>query len=473
VKKLDMEAKDRLDWSTTGEDASATSTLCQYLVDATYESLPQDVRKLAKLCILDSIGCAVGGSTLARSHILLATFQAMRGNDDAVVLGTDQRLPVLHAAYLNSHFANALDFDDTQLGHPGATVIPSALAVGQHLKVTGEEFILATVLGYEVGLRVGSAIKPSVERWRQVAASSTHQTMGAVAVACKLMGLSLEQTVMAMGLSGANAPVPAIRKFGTLDGGNISWLKNNYAAATWAGILGAQLAEQGFVGPGSILDGDRGFWIMAGSDRCDFDKFTSGLGSEFQIRQVSFKPYPCCRYLHPAIDGVRAICVEQSLDPRQIRRIEIGSVSHVRTFMNRRPLEPLDGQFSLPYAVAMAAIGIPPGYDWYSSITFANPIVTDLADKVHFAVDPGAEALFAQGSPFQTVVKISTDSATYQQRVDQPLGHPRNPLSLDALQGKFHSLVDPVWGKSRATLILERISHLEECSDISALLAES
>lgn len=453
--------------------AAVTAQLCEYVVEAGYEAVPDDVRELAKLCVLDSVACMVGGSTLAPSRIASDLFAEMGGVPEATIFGTDRRLPVLHAAYLNSASANALDFDDTASGHPGATVIPPALAIAEKQRSSGRQLLLAIVLGYEVGLRVVSAIQPSPERWRQVSSSATPQTFGAVTVASKLLGLTRDQTQIAFGLAGSSAPVPSIRKFGTRDGGPISWLKNNYGASSWSGVLAGQLAARDFIGPKTILDGAHGFWIMAGSDECDFDEFTTGLGDEYRIREVSFKPYSCCRYFHAAADAVRLICSEAQLDVDEIREIRVASIAHLTTFTNSRPLNPFDIEFSLPYALALTALGVPPGYVWLSSETLNDPQVAALARKVHVVVDSDAEQRFAVGRPYETTVTISTESEQFEKRIGVALGHPRNPLTPDALHTKFHALVDPVWGEARASALLEGIAQLETCEDVSALFRET
>jgi len=447
---------------------SLTLDLCQFLADAEFSSLSAEVRQRAKLAILDSVACAVGGSVQEPSRILEEVMASMGGPGHSTVLGTRRRLPVLAATHVNSAHANALDFDDTELGHPGATVVPPALAVGEYAHSSGQELLLAIVLGYEVGLRVGSAIRPTAGRWRQVAGSSTYQVFGAVASASKLLHLDHNQTAHAFGLAGSSGPVPAIRKFGSQDGGGISWLKNNYGVAGWQGVLAAELARKGFRGPETILDGERGFWVMAGSDCFEPLELTRDLGSDWRIMRVSFKPYPCCRFLHAAVDGVRSILSEHDLGPGEIDEITVASVSHVGTFMNR-PLEPLDGQFSLPHVLALTALGVPPGLRWLSSEVLHDAQAAALAGKVRFVLDPEAEAHFVRREPYETTVRITTGDARYEARVRQPSGHPANPLSPGALSHKYYDLVNPVWGEERAAELFERVSRLEECADVASL----
>jgi 2-methylcitrate dehydratase PrpD len=457
----------------TTELNSVTFSICHYLVNAQFSSIPEQVREIVKIHILDSIACMVGGSTLIPSQIAFNLIQSMGGKAEATVLGTNRKLPLLLSCYLNSFFANALDFDDTEFGHPGATIIPPALSIGEKMHVDGRKLILAILLGYEISLRIVSAIKPSQERWRKVAASSTPQIFGSVTVASKLLDLDVDKTRVAFGLAGSNAPVPAIRKFGTRDGGSISWLKNNYGFSSFGGVLAAQLASEGFIGPQTILDGERGFWIMAGSDQCNFNEMINDLGIDYRIKRVSFKPYTCCRFFHAAIDGVCQIISEFRLDINQINKIQITSVSQLLTFMNYKPTDPIDIQFSLPFSIALSALNIAPGYSWFRPENLADSRIINLAQRVSLAIDEMAESLAMQGKPYETIVTIVSDSKTYQKRIGPPLGHPTNPLNIDSLLTKFHSLVDPILGEVKATNIYYKISKLETCHDISNLFSDT
>src|SRR5207249_1913960 len=190
-----------------------------------------------KWLILDHVGCALGGS-LTPLGLAASAVACADGGSAATVVGTRHRAGPGPAAFANAMAANALDYDDTgATGHPGATVIPAAVA------------------------------------------------------GARLLGLDTEATLCALGLAGAFASLPHDGKIGWEEG-RISWVKDNVAWPAEGGVRAALLAERGFRATREVLDGERGLWIMAGSDRCDFDRMVRGLGTDWDGLCVSLKPYP-------------------------------------------------------------------------------------------------------------------------------------------------------------------------------------
>jgi 2-methylcitrate dehydratase PrpD len=214
------------------------------------------------------------------------------------VIGTRQRAAPGPAAFANAMAANALDYDDTgATGHPGATLIPAALALAEAGGRSGAELLAAVVAGYEVGARTLAGVQPSWERRVEVYGSGTVQTFGAAAAAARLLRLDAETTLSAFGLAGAFAPLPHEAKFGW-DEDRLSWIKDNVAWPAEGGVRAARLAARGFRATRTILDGERGLWRMMGSDRGDAGRMVRGLGAEWDVLGLSLKPYPCCRWIH-------------------------------------------------------------------------------------------------------------------------------------------------------------------------------
>ncbi len=217
------------------------------LLSAIYlESVPQTAVSAAKNLIVDSFGCMLGGSTLSQGQIMTDFIADMAGVGKSTVAGYKKPMVSAQAAYLNAYMANLLDFDDTYFGHPGATIIPPSLALAEEFELSGCQFLEAVIAGYEVGLRVADAIKPSRPRLRKVMGLSTWQTLCAGAAATKALNLCNDDAVHALSLASLNAPVP-VRKLG-LSEGRAHWLKNNYGWAVMGGMIAAMLARKGFIG---------------------------------------------------------------------------------------------------------------------------------------------------------------------------------------------------------------------------------
>jgi len=138
-----------------------TEILADYIAETNFEDLPNDVVHKAKMCILDSLGCAIGGYQTKVGQIVVDLIREMGGKPQSTIIAARHKTSSVLAVFANSTMANALDYDDTLFAHPGATTIPPALVVGEDRNSSGREFITSVVVGYEVMLRIGYAIMPS------------------------------------------------------------------------------------------------------------------------------------------------------------------------------------------------------------------------------------------------------------------------------------------------------------------------
>lgn len=443
----------------------ATQTLSTYIASSRFDDLPNDVIDKAKMCVLDSLGCALGGTTLEAGRILLNFVAEVGGKPESTLLPRGPKVPAVSAAYANSHLANLMDFDDTLKGHPGACIIPPALAVAEKLGSSGRELINAVVLGYEVGMRILNAIIPSHERLAKAPRGpGTRHIYGAVTASSALLHLDADTTAMALGLAGVNAPVPSSPTERMER--PVSWSKFNHGWASQGGVLAALLAQRGFVSSKTILDGDKGFWVMAGSDRCDFGEFTRGLGQEYITRKVAFKTFPCCRFLHSSIEALKEIITEHDISPTSIDRIHVQSFGRVAQLLDYAPANEIDVQFSLPYVMVMGLLGKSPGYEWLAEANFRDPRTLAMLKKVSVEVDPEAERKFRDEGNESSTVLVNVGGKEFKAFVI----HPRGLLTHEELHDKFRGLAVPLLGRSASEGVIEAIEHLEDLSNVSSLL---
>ncbi len=248
-------------------------------------------------------------------------------------------------------------------------------------------------------------------------------------------------------------------------------LKNNFGWAALGGVLGALFAAEGFDANHEILEGETGFWVMASSERCDFTVLTEGLGSTYGILDTSFKPYPCCRFTHSALDAVNHIVRSADIRADEVRRVSICSSSKIRVFADYRPQSFIDAEFSLPYLVAMLLLREPPGYGWLETDRWRDPAVLSIADRVRLAVDPEAEVDLARGYMRARVCVELEDGRVEEGEATYPRGDPRNPLSASELQQKFVGLAEPVIGRMMAGQLDSLIDRLDEVPDVAELTA--
>lgn len=445
-----------------------TRQLAAYVVNTSFEGLPVHVVESAKMTVLDSITCALGGHFTPAGKIIVPVVQELGGSPESSILGTTSKTNILLASMTNSMLANALDYDDYfPISHPGATIVPPGLAVSEACRANGKDFLTAIIVANEVYLRIMRSLLPSEPQRKKIMGFGTHQVFGAAIAAGRILELDEEQMAQALGIAGANAPVASCAK--TVWGMSVTMVKNNYGIASFAGVLAAKLAKAGFTGPLDIFEGDTGFWRMAGSDRYDPSEITHGLGSEFLITQVGFKPYPCCRWIHPTLDAVSEIMTKNRLNAEEVEAVEVGThaLCMVPPFSNPHPRTFEEAQFSIKYLVALTLLGIPRGPLWYDPATMNRPDALSLAGKVTLVEDNEVESCFPER--LLGKVRIRGKKGDFAKRVDFPKGEPQNPLEKSDLEAKFRELVEGRVSPEYQDHFLGLVWNLERLDDIGRL----
>ena len=442
--------------------------LSNYIVTTSFEDLPEKAIKSAKMTILDSITCMLGGVFTPAGEILTAVIAKEGGPLESTIIGTGHKTSALLAAFTNSHLANAVDFDDYYpLCHPSATIVPPGIAVSEAYDGDGKTFITSVVIASEVHLRIMDSILGSTEQQFKIFGPATHQTFGAVVAAGKILQLNEEQMARAIGIAGANAPVPCNLK--TFRGDTVTMVKNPYGTASFVSVLAAKLAKSGFIGPLDIFEGDTGFWRMSGSDLFDPSKMTEGLGRDFKITKIAFKPYPCCRWTHSSLDGIFQIVEKNKISPDKVKKVEVRTFSiGTKPFLSKsHPKTFTDVQFSTKYLMSLAILKIPPGLNWYRKELRNSEEVLRLADKIILIDDEEANSCY----PTRLLSKVTlyTPEATFRARVEFPRGAPENPMGEEDLKKKFLKVSEGILDDSQRYQCLEFIQDLERKDNLREL----
>lgn len=446
-----------------------TQALAQITHEVRFERIPPEVLEKAKELILDSVACMLGGLGRVQGETVLRLFGGMGGKPQAHVYGTPKRLPLLNAVYVNAYLCSVLDFDDTYDGHPGATVVPVALSLAGVHDMNGKAFLEAVIAGYEIGIRVSNGIKPTPQRTAKVRGINTWQIFCAAAVACRVLGLSVEETACAYGHAAIHAPVPTLRKWGFRDG-RIQWLKNNFGWTAYGGVLSALLAHNGFVADTTIFDGPSGFWIMASSDRCDYEALREPLGS-YHTLKVHTKPYPACRHIHPTLDAVSILKSQHTFDPDAVARVDVETFYEVAENYAFLPTVPFDVSFSAPFLVALILNGHPPGTTWFQETLLSDPQLLETARKVHISEwEEASRAYPRRNRELMSRVRIALEDGRHLEAETRiPKGDPRRPIPPEELQRKWREIIVPVLGRKRWESVLETVENLERLDRLDRL----
>lgn len=422
----------------------------------------------AKLCFLDWLGSAVGGSRSEPVQVLLQLAPAFGDGEGSTLIPEMWPAPSLFAALVNAAASHVLEMDDLDRGsiyHPAAAVIPAALALAESQRASGPLFLTAIVLGYEASIRIGEAVNPSHYRYWHT--TGTVGTFGAAAACAVLLGLDSSRIVHALGSAGTQAA--GLWQF-LADGAMSKQL--HPAKAAFNGLLSALIAEKGFTAATSILEGDKGF-CKATAAEYDLGKITSGLSramTGYKICGVSFKKHASCRHTHSAIDAMLELVEQHGLKPEAIKSIEVRIYSQALDLLGGVEANtPYVAKFSLPYCLAVAAIYGNAGPDRFSEECLQDKAVLSLMQQVTMVVDTSLDSLYPQLWP--AVVKITTmDGRVLERRVDHPKGDPEKPLSRDELCQKFRELTSPVLPSERRERYVQQALSLEHQASMDSFL---
>lgn len=450
-----------------------TRELARFAVGTSFDDLPEDVVEVAKLSNLNIAGTCLGGyqTRIGRLHVELAK-DFGGGSPRATIIGDGSRVSVPLAAYANASLGFALDYEDMLylILHPGYVTVASALAVGEDLRASGKEYLAAIVLGYEVAGRIALAVQPTPERGSQVWGEVYH-TFAAAITAGKLLGLDEDELDVALGIAGTYSPVPSSYKyFGIVEETRpMREAKQGWGWMCMAGVVAAISAKRGFRGGHGFLDGQYGFWIMTGSDRCDFDRMTEGLGERWMTRDTEYKIHPSMGGNHPAFWATKQLVEEHDIRAEDVEKVRI------TTFWGDKvgdlsPSSAVDAQFSLPYTVVSTILREPLVPGLYSEAKIRDPMMRRLLERTEVVHDRDADrAFFEEQRVPQSVELVLAGGRTVRRDIEFPRDKPA--YGRPEIERKFEELSAGVLDEGRRARVRSTIDALDTLDDVGELAA--
>ncbi len=456
----------------TSSTIPVSRILADFCATATFDRLPKQVVADAERAVLDWLGSAMAGALEAPARMAQSVITKLGQSNDSTVLSAG-RSSAAGAALANGVASHLLELDDVHKGstlHPGAPIIPAALAVAEREHADGKSFLLAMALGYEAALRIGEAVNP--DHYRFWHPTGTAATFGAAVAAGSLLKLNAGQMLDALGSAGTQAS--GLWEFNA-DGTMSKHLHPGKAA--FNGILAADLARAGFSGASRILEGERGFF-RATTQAYDPTRITDGLGDNWKISENCFKLYSCCGHIHTAVDTALAVRAKlgwkgrEALD--QIREVEVSTYkSGYQIVKEMNPPTAYQAMFSMTYVVAAALLEgrvdlqqfSPERFDRHGVI---DPSIAALLPRLRFVVSDELSALYPKVWPARFRVTL-IDGTVFNTGADYPRGSPENPVSTEGLHDKFRSLIEPRFGTHAAQNALHAVGNILATSDMATV----
>ena len=416
-----------------------TQTLADFAVQTRFEDLPQPVVHEAKRLLLDTIGCALGAIDTTSGKIALEYVSMVGGTPHATVVGSDRRSSATAAAYANARLANVLDADDTfpTSTHFGNATVFSALALAELDKRSGRDLLGAIAVGFDVGARIGSWMGAPMQiengkviGWNELGGPAATITWAAIGASTHIARLDGRQANHAFGIGGSNSPQPTLRKWAE----SIEQPMYKYADAGWCaeiGVSSALLARLGSTGFKDILDGENAFWKFYGSPTHDDHALLAGLGTDWQILNTTYKPWPCCRWIHHPLTAFAQLLDRHGLRPDEITRVVVRANPFALTpiFREQHPRDLLSAEFSHAHALAALVHEIPAGPRWYEAATMDDPRIAAFRERVTVTPEPSSSniAEWMTGGQWRGVpggVDIHARGTIFSATADNAIGDP-------------------------------------------------
>lgn len=449
-------------------------TLAAFLSGLSFEDLPGQVVDTAKLCILDIVGVAVGGTRWPWTRMVSDVVAETQSVKQSSVWGMPLRTSVAGAALVNGVSAHGIEMDDRSpraSAHPGAYAVSAAMAVAESRSATGRELIASVVAGYELGMRLGYAM-----RMRRGVHKSGHKGVWlGVGAAGRALRLDPEQMCNAFGLAASMAS--GVAEFSQDSHGTmVKRLHGGLGAQN--GVLAAQLAQKGFTGPAAAIEGSFGYARTFGRD--DFEplwgELIDDLGTSYKILVREVKPYAAWGGSHVAIDAIADILAGGTIDPADVVAIRVGGSSRLlETHEATRPESEMAAQYSLPFMTALSVVRGPaalvdPASVWTED-TLRDPRILRLSALTTLVRDDDLEQIAQQKNHYggARVTLTLHDGTRREALVHNSKGTIENPMTPCEIEDKFRRLSSPVLPDEQVDEVLRLVRSLEDLDDVGRL----
>ena len=405
-----------------------TYKLENFVLGTDWDDLPPEVRERIKGCFVDLTGALITGSRSDQFKVGLKLAADVFGEGDVPVVGSDRTFSFIGAAAAMGHSANAYDIDDGHnliRAHPGSAVVAPILAAALEKDVGRNEFLTALLMGYETTIRSGVAI---MDHYSNPHSSGTFAPSGIAAGVGRLYGFSKEQLNNCISIAEFNAPLVA----GARSTGYPSMNKDGVPFGAMIGALAVKEQLSGFTGNKNLLEGEK------------YASLLDDLGTHYQVMDLYFKPYSCCRWAHPAIDACLMLMRENGFTFDKIESVRIETFQKATQLSMIVPATADEAQYNIAYPVAASLIYGDFGIAQVHETAIPDPAVVSMMEKLTFAEDPALTARFPAHRVCRAVIDLK-DGRRFTSPDCEPRGEACENIGLDWLCAKFRRITGPVF----------------------------
>ena len=399
--------------------AHLTAELAEFVATLRWAELPPAVRSRCEALVRDLAAVCAAGRATPTAELAAAYARDQHSGDEATLLLDGGRVAATGAAFANGVLANALDFDDGHRlvkGHPGAIVIPAALAAAEVADAPADETLAAIVVGYEVAVRAGLELHARSDPFLYHG-SGAWGAVGAAAAAARLLGLDRDRLGHALGLAEYHAPLSYVMR----SVGEPAMTKDACGLGAKVGVESALLAARGFTALSSLF--------------ASTPAATAGLGRTWHVLDVYVKAFPCCRWSQPAVQAALALRRDGAPDPAAIERVLVRTFPAATALAGARPATTEEAQYSVAWPVAVALAHGRFGVEHVLEDALGDPAAAALHDRVELVVDDRCAAAFPGRRLSELTVGLRDGTSASSGLVEAP-GEPDDPGWADVVAAK-------------------------------------
>lgn len=416
-----------------------------FILNTKWEDLPEEVKERMKGCFIDLMGALMVGSLSEQFAVGVRLAKKLYGEGDIPVIGSKESFGFMGASLAMGHSSNAYDIDDGHnmtRAHPGTSFVGGILAAAYEKGLTRDEFLAAMLVAYEATIRSGAAI---MDYYNYAHSSGTFGAIGVAVGVGRIYGFTREQMNNVISVAEFNAPlVPGIRSVEYP-----SMNKDGVPFGVMIGALAVMDAICGFTGNKNLLEAE------------EYNHYLDDLGEKYQVMDLYFKPYPCCRWAHPAIDAVVDTMAAHSLSADDIESITIKTFLRATLLSKIEPKTADEAQYNIAYPVAVAAVHGTFGIEHVLEESFGDVAVLDMMKRLKFEVDEELDKKFPAKRICRAEIKTK-DGKVYTSADCEPRGEAHENIKIDWLADKFRRITAPVLDKPAQEALIEAISREED-----------
>ena len=397
-----------------------TYRLEDFILGTRWSAVPREVRQRMKGGCVDLMGALVIGSRSRQFEAGLRLAETVFAPGEIPVVGSEKRFGFLGAAAAMGHSSNAYDIDDGHnmtRAHPGTSFVGAVLAAAWEADLTRDQFLTAMLVAYETTIRSGAAI---MDYYQYAHSSGTFGAVGVAAGVGRILGFTREELNNVLSVAEFNAPlVPGIRSVEYP-----SMNKDGVPFGVLIGCLAVEEAKAGFVAQKHMLEAE------------EFAHYLDDLGRKYQVMDLYFKPYPCCRWAHPVLDACIGLVKENGITPDGIESVSVRTFHRATLLSKICPRTEDEAQYNIAYPVAAALVHGEFGYAQLKEEALSDPAVLAMMKRLSFETDPELDARFPAERLCRVTIRTK-DGKEFTSPLCQPRGEAWENIGVDWLRDKF------------------------------------